>query len=121
MPRNYCEYREGILAQDQGCKSELKSSSCSESVPVNFPICNPGQDCANGVCINTNDYYRCECQDDFVPISYGTECVPKDQAKRNLTHANNDVCNNKNPCVGSVCGNRHGGSFWCECKQVLQK
>lgn len=91
MPRNYCEYMEGFL----------------------------GEQCANGLCINTHDYYRCECDGNYVPTSYGTECVPMGQTKGN--QSDYDLCNNENPCIGSFCINRSGGSFSCECEQGYKR
>ena len=105
------------------------------------------QNCENGYCITTSDYYRCQCNPDYKPDHYGMECIPKSSNQNTAIQRSNhiiDVCKNKvrfrlssmkifwenilkptlqNPCKGAVCVNLNGGikTYFCECKRGFKR
>ena len=91
-PRNFCDYYESFSTESD----------------------NMNANCANGYCVATSEYYRCVCDEGFIPDKYGMECV-KEGAK-SPAHKY-DACKNEIPCQGAKCITLVGGvkSYWCEC------
>ncbi|XP_059151338.1 fibrillin-1-like isoform X1 [Physella acuta] len=73
----------------------------TEKGDINECTAKPGI-CKNGICINTDGSFRCECRPGFVLDATGVNCVDKDECQEK------DVCGN-GTCTNTV------GSFECTC------
>uniref|UniRef100_A0A4W4F9J8 Fibrillin 2b n=1 Tax=Electrophorus electricus TaxID=8005 RepID=A0A4W4F9J8_ELEEL len=73
---------------------------------MNECLDNPGI-CVNGVCINTDGSFRCECPFGYSLDYTGVNCVDTDE------------CSIGNPCGNGTCTNVVGG-FECSCQEGLE-
>uniref|UniRef100_A0A8C2J4J2 Fibrillin 2b n=1 Tax=Cyprinus carpio TaxID=7962 RepID=A0A8C2J4J2_CYPCA len=79
--------------------------SCA-SADMNECVENPGI-CGNGLCINTDGSFRCECPFGYNLDYTGVNCVDTDE------------CSIGNPCGNGTCSNVPGG-FECSCQEGFE-
>uniref|UniRef100_A0AAQ4NYK2 Fibrillin 2b n=1 Tax=Gasterosteus aculeatus aculeatus TaxID=481459 RepID=A0AAQ4NYK2_GASAC len=77
-----------------------------ESEDMNECLDNPGI-CQNGICINTDGSFRCECPFGYNLDYTGVNCVDADE------------CSIGNPCGNGTCTNVVGG-FECSCQEGFE-
>ncbi|XP_041465044.1 fibrillin-2-like [Lytechinus variegatus] len=65
--------------------------------------------CENGICINTDGSYRCQCQPGFILDTTGRICVDRDECQENY-----NVCGFNSTCYNTL------GSFECNCGEGYQ-
>ncbi|XP_074651609.1 fibrillin-3-like [Tubulanus polymorphus] len=70
--------------------------------------CDEMDACANGMCINTDGSYRCECKTGYMLLPDGKTCIDEDECARHIA-----------PCGQGECKNYAGG-FRCICSNGFQ-
>ncbi|XP_030833292.1 fibrillin-2 isoform X4 [Strongylocentrotus purpuratus] len=65
--------------------------------------------CENGICINTDGSYRCQCQPGFILDTTGRICVDRNECQENY-----NVCGFNSTCYNTL------GSFECNCGEGYQ-
>ncbi|XP_068954872.1 fibrillin-3 isoform X1 [Petaurus breviceps papuanus] len=90
-----CPFGHGAVPGPDDSREDV--NECSE---------NPGI-CVNGVCINTDGSFRCECPFGYSLDYTGVNCVDMDE------------CSVGNPCGNGVCANVVGG-FECTCDEGFE-
>lgn len=104
------------------------------SADTNECLDNPGV-CQNGICINTDGSFRCECPFGYNLDYTGVKCVGEmpsvieehnQQASTSVCKVNasgsssdTDECSVGNPCGNGTCTNVVGG-FECSCQEGFE-
>ncbi|XP_056393271.1 fibrillin-2 [Hyla sarda] len=90
-----CPFGHGTITGPEGDREDV--NECKE---------NPGI-CANGLCINTDGSFRCEC-----PMGYNLDYT-------GITCVDTDECSIGNPCGNGTCTNAIG-TFECTCDEGFE-